>query len=120
MLGFPAAVTAEPPETPGNSPESTETGENAPLQHAPEIQRSAVPRRRVPAFLVVLLLSFAAVAPPAAAGGAATELPPQAERVKVGDDAPDFALESLDGETYRLSDLEGDKRVILIFFRGAW
>lgn len=44
----------------------------------------------------------------------------KAERVKVGDQALDFTLESLEGETYRLSDLEGEKQVILIFFRGAW
>ncbi len=42
------------------------------------------------------------------------------ERVKVGDEALDFTLESLEGETYRLSDLKGKKQVILIFFRGAW
>ena len=44
----------------------------------------------------------------------------RAERVKVGDEAPDFTLESLAGETYRRSDVEGEKQVILIFFRGAW
>ena len=44
----------------------------------------------------------------------------QAERVAVGDEAIDFSLESIDGESYRLSELRGQKNAILIFFRGAW
>jgi len=44
----------------------------------------------------------------------------QAERVAVGDQAIDFALESIDGESYRLSELHGEKNVIVIFFRGTW
>lgn len=44
----------------------------------------------------------------------------QAERVAVGDEAIDFALESIDGASYRLSDLRGDKNAIVIFFRGTW
>lgn len=44
----------------------------------------------------------------------------QAERVALGDEAIDFTMESIDGETYRLSDLRGEKSVIIIFFRGTW
>lgn len=39
---------------------------------------------------------------------------------QVGSEAPDVSLESIDGESLRLSDLRGDKNVILVFFRGTW
>ena len=35
------------------------------------------------------------------------------------DQAPDFALASMDGDTVRLSDLRGQK-VVVIFYRGFW
>jgi hypothetical protein len=59
--------------------------------------------------LFVLLLGAA----PAAAGR-------QPERVAVGDSAIDFTMQSIDGETYTLSDLRGEKNAIVIFFRGTW
>ena len=65
--------------------------------------------------LAVLLMSVAALTV-ASHGASAT----QAERVAVGDEAIDFTMQSIDGETYRLSDLRGEKNVIVIFFRGAW
>lgn len=71
-------------------------------------------RRVATAFL---LLSLAAALPGLAAGAAE---PQQADRVAVGDTAIDFSLQSIDGETYRLSDLRGDKNAIVIFFRGSW
>ena len=37
--------------------------------------------------------------------------------LKVGDDAPDFALAASDGKTYRLSDYKGKKAVVLAWFR---
>ena len=40
--------------------------------------------------------------------------------VQVGSEAPDIALESIDGDSLRLSDLKGDKNIILVFFRGTW
>lgn len=41
--------------------------------------------------------------------------------VKVGQAAPDFELKDSRGETYRLSDLRGKKKVVLEFFRsGSW
>ena len=46
----------------------------------------------------------------------ATEL----DRVAVGTLAPDFSLESLDGETLTLSDFRGKKNVVLVFYRGHW
>lgn len=60
----------------------------------------------------------------ASAGSSADKMsaasPMQSERVAVGDEAHDFALESLEGETYRLSELRGEKNAVIIFFRGAW
>ena len=58
----------------------------------------------------------------AAAGGGR---PPQpqaaaAARIAVGDQAPDFELRSLEGASYQLGDLRGEKTAIVIFFRGAW
>ena len=44
----------------------------------------------------------------------------QASRVRVGQEAPDFKLGAPDGSQHRLSDLRGQKIVVLIFFRGVW
>jgi peroxiredoxin (alkyl hydroperoxide reductase subunit C) len=41
-------------------------------------------------------------------------------RVKVGDPAPDFTLESLDGRYITLSDFRAQKNVVLVFYRGYW
>jgi cytochrome oxidase Cu insertion factor (SCO1/SenC/PrrC family) len=46
----------------------------------------------------------------------ATEL----ERVKVGQAAPDFTLEDVDGKSVTLSDFRGKKTVALVFYRGYW
>jgi len=51
----------------------------------------------------------------------ARELPPvDSGRVRVGDVAPDFALESLAGSPVTLSRFVGKKNVILVFYRGHW
>lgn len=42
-----------------------------------------------------------------------------AEKVRVGDPAPDFASPKLGGGPLRLSDLRG-KNVVLVFYRGHW
>jgi hypothetical protein len=42
------------------------------------------------------------------------------DRVKVGDEAPDFTLESLDGRRITLSSHRSNKNVILVFYRGHW
>lgn len=42
------------------------------------------------------------------------------ERVKVGQPAPDFALENVEGQTINLSDFRGKKAVVLVFYRGYW
>ena len=46
----------------------------------------------------------------------ATEL----ERVAVGSMAPDFSLQTLNGDTLTLSSFRGEKDVILVFYRGHW
>lgn len=42
------------------------------------------------------------------------------ERIKVGDKAPDFTLENMDGKRISLSDFRGKKNVVLVFYRGHW
>jgi cytochrome oxidase Cu insertion factor (SCO1/SenC/PrrC family) len=42
------------------------------------------------------------------------------ERVHVGETAPDFTLENMDGNRITLSDFRGKKNVILVFYRGQW
>ena len=46
--------------------------------------------------------------------------PDQPERVVVGQEAPLFELDSLDGEPLSLEGLRGEAPLILIFFRGTW
>jgi hypothetical protein len=44
----------------------------------------------------------------------------QAERVAVGQEAPEISLPDLAGETHTLSALRGEKNAVLVFYRGAW
>jgi cytochrome oxidase Cu insertion factor (SCO1/SenC/PrrC family) len=49
------------------------------------------------------------------------DLPPtDLERVKVGDAAPDFTLENMDGRRITLSEVYSKKNVVLVFYRGQW
>lgn len=49
------------------------------------------------------------------------DLPPnELDRVEVGDEAPDFTLEDQQGEPVTLSELRGDRAVVLVFYRGRW
>jgi hypothetical protein len=41
-------------------------------------------------------------------------------RVGVGDEAPDFTLESYAHGVVTLSDYRGSKEVVLVFYRGHW
>jgi len=48
-------------------------------------------------------------------------LPPtDLDRVKVGQPAPDFTLQNIDGTNVSLSDFRGKKSVVLVFYRGHW
>jgi len=40
------------------------------------------------------------------------------EQIQIGAEAPDFALEDIQGRTVRLSDYRGRKHVVLVFTRG--
>jgi hypothetical protein len=49
------------------------------------------------------------------------DLPPtDLERVVVGALAPDFSLETLEGDTLTLSGFRGQQNVLLVFYRGHW
>lgn len=41
-------------------------------------------------------------------------------RIKVGQPAPDFTLENMEGKPLSLSDFRGKKSVVLVFYRGQW
>lgn len=48
-------------------------------------------------------------------------LPPtDLERVKIGDTAPDFTLENMDGRRITLSQVYPNRNVVLVFYRGQW
>ena len=46
--------------------------------------------------------------------------PTDLARVKVGDKAPDFTLENIDGKKISLSGFAGKKNLVLVFYRGHW
>ena len=46
--------------------------------------------------------------------------PTDLNRIKVGQPAPDFSLEDIDGKVITLSDFRGKKTVVLVFYRGFW
>ena len=45
---------------------------------------------------------------------------PHTSNLVIGETAPAFALESIDGETYDLAAQRGQRPILLLFFRGAW
>ena len=47
-------------------------------------------------------------------------LPADLDRVRLGDSAPDFTLESDTGVPITLSDFRGHANVVLVFYRGRW
>lgn len=42
------------------------------------------------------------------------------KRIQIGTSAPDFTLESADGNWIKLSSYQNRKNVILVFYRGYW
>lgn len=46
--------------------------------------------------------------------------PTDLERVKAGDQAPNFTLENMDSKRISLSDFRSKKNVVLVFYRGHW
>jgi cytochrome oxidase Cu insertion factor (SCO1/SenC/PrrC family) len=73
-------------------------------------------------FLLSLIISlthapaFAQSGPKDGADLKATDL----SRIKIGQPAPDFTLEDMDGKNITLSDFRGKKTVVLVFYRGYW
>ena len=65
---------------------------------------------------ISLTAAFAQLGPKDSANLSATEI----ERVKVGQPAPDFSLENIDGRALTLSEFRGKKSVVLVFYRGYW
>jgi cytochrome oxidase Cu insertion factor (SCO1/SenC/PrrC family) len=76
--------------------------------------------RSLVAFAFALSLActpvFAQLGPNDGANLAPTDL----DRIKVGQPAPDFTLENIDGKQVSLSEFRGKKSVVLVFYRGQW
>ncbi len=70
--------------------------------------------------LASLALMVALVPAPSQAAEAPQADPVQADRVQVGQVAPDFTLPDPDGAEHGLSTLRGEKNLLMVFFRGAW
>ena len=72
---------------------------------------------------VVFALALAAFSPAHAQLGpkdGAAFKPTDLDRIKIGDKAPDFTLENMDGQRVSLSDFRQKKNVVLVFYRGHW
>jgi cytochrome oxidase Cu insertion factor (SCO1/SenC/PrrC family) len=67
-------------------------------------------------FLLLISTVYAQFGPKDGAGLNPTEL----NRVKVGEEAPAFALEDMNGNRITLSDFQNKKNVVLVFYRGHW
>jgi len=59
---------------------------------------------------------FAQLGPNEPTRSSATQL----DRIKIGQTAPEFALENVEGQTVQLSKFHGKKAVVLVFYRGYW
>lgn len=74
--------------------------------------------------IVVLLLALLFIHSPAFAQLGpkdGTDLSPtDLRRIKVGQPAPDFTLEDMEGKNITLSEFRGKKTVVLVFYRGYW
>lgn len=60
--------------------------------------------------------AFAQLGPKDGVKLASTDL----DRINVGQPAPDFSLENIDGKVISLSDFRDKKSVVLVFYRGQW
>ena len=74
--------------------------------------------------LLALTIGLATANPAAFAQTAAKEgthsSATDVNRIKVGQPAPDFTLEDVDGKNISLSDYRGKKNIVLVFYRGYW
>jgi peroxiredoxin len=79
-----------------------------------------MPQRYVILTFLFVLLSISAVRGQLGPKDGGNLAPTDLERVKVGQPAPDFALEDVNGKSVSLSDFRGKKSVVLVFYRGYW
>jgi cytochrome oxidase Cu insertion factor (SCO1/SenC/PrrC family) len=74
--------------------------------------------------IVTLLFALLLLSTPASAQlgpkDGADLAPTDLNRIKVGQAAPDFALQDTDGKAITLSDFRDKKSVVLVFYRGYW
>jgi len=72
--------------------------------------------------LILLIISCALVVvlPKVSEVNASDLKPTDLERIQIGKAAPDFNLETVDGNGVKLSNYKDQKNVILIFYRGWW
>ncbi len=76
-------------------------------------------KRFILAVFAVLITSTTALAQLGPKDGADLS-PTDLNRIKVGQPAPDFSLEDVNGKTITLSELRDKKNVVLVFYRGYW
>ena len=76
-------------------------------------------KRFILAIFAVLITSTTALAQLGPKDGADLS-PTDLNRIKVGQPAPDFSLEDVNGKTINLSELRDKKNVVLVFYRGYW
>ena len=72
------------------------------------------------AALVLLVASIAQAATARGWRGNPTDEPKRAEPVSVGEEAPDFTLEDMQGNHVALSAAKGKAPTVLVFYRGYW
>lgn len=77
-------------------------------------------RKRILAAAVWVLFSLSTAYGQLGPKDGADLKPTDLGRVKVGDTAPDFTLEDMNGKRTSLSDFKGKKEVVLVFYRGHW
>ena len=71
------------------------------------------------AFFAILLSSTTVLAQLGPKDGADLS-PTDLNRIKVGQPAPDFSLEDVNGKTITLSEFRDKKTIVLVFYRGYW
>lgn len=89
---------------------------------SPRVQGQMRARRWLAIAVLAAPLSLSGMA---AAGGLGPRdggnlSPTDLDRVRVGDPAPDFTLESETGVSITLSDFRRRANVVLVFYRGRW
>ncbi len=71
-------------------------------------------------YAVATALLGVSILSPVIAPRVQAEEPTAAQRVEVGQTAPDFTLPDPDGSNHSTAGLRGEKNLLLVFFRGAW